>query len=96
MRIFSRIVLESESAAGRPIVRLAPRRLLTEPLLFPPNGRDVQHVVPADEAVAVLRLELPVHVLLGGARGEVIRGARPARVHARSRTSSVCSIAMFM
>ena len=25
-----------------------------------------------------------------------IRGARPARVHARSRTSSVCSIAMFM
>ena len=63
MRIFSRIVHESESAAGRPLVRLAPRRLLTEPLLFPPDGRDVQHVVPADEAVAIFRLELAVHVL---------------------------------
>lgn len=74
MRIFSRIVLESESAAGRPIVRLAPRRLLTEPLLFPPNGRDVQHVVPADEAVAIFRLELAVHVL-GAERERHARGS---------------------
>lgn len=105
MRIFSRIVLESESAAGRPIVRLAPRRLLTEPLLFPPDGRDVQHVVPADEAVAIFRLELAVHVL-GAERErdtrERIRRCQPWRVRsragavARPRTSSVCSIAMFM
>ena len=99
MRIFSRIVLESESAAGRPIVRLAPRRLLTEPLLFPPDGRDVQHVVPADEAVAIFRLELAVHVL--GAERERDTREDPevsavACAVARPRTSSVCSIAMFM
>ena len=28
-------------------------------------GRDVENVVAADEGVAVLALELPVHVLLG-------------------------------